>query len=124
MTELKARYKWLNQKVKDNIITEKEISEMINILQEMSDDIKRQKNECIRIGTLEFRYSSVNQKYEIVQWGDSNDSCYVIAFLEKDSEGYNMRTVGDRMFSCDREDFWHVCYQALNYLNKEHDESN
>jgi len=121
MTELKARYEELNQKVKEDIINEKEISEMIMVLQEMSDDIKKEKNECIKIGKLEFRYSKINKGYEIVHWELDNTRCYVVAFLEVNGGEYDMRTVGNRMFECNKDDFWNVCYQAFEYLNRKYE---
>ena len=69
----------------------------------------------MRYGQIEFRYSEFNGKYELVRWFDDDEGCYVIAFFDRDKEGYDMRTVGDRFF--DDEDAWVVCKQALAFLN-------
>jgi hypothetical protein len=39
----------------------------------------------------------------------------VIAFFDKDKEGYDMRTIGDRFF--EHKDAWVVGKYALEFLN-------
>lgn len=71
----------------------------------------------LRIGNIEIRnYKGLNidggvsNDYEIVQWvcndisKDNRESCYVIAFVEKSSDGYNVRSVGRRPWELDDED--------------------
>jgi len=83
----------------------------------------------MRFRDIEFRWSKVNNKYELVKWmedpdGFKNPTCYVIAFFDKDKEGYNMRTIGDRFF--EDKDAWVVGKYGLEFLNAickiEHDE--
>jgi hypothetical protein len=73
----------------------------------------------MRFRNIEFRWSNCNQKYELVKWYQSNGSgqenCYVIAFFDKDKEGYDMRTIGDRFF--EHKDAWVVGKYALEFLN-------
>ena len=54
----------------------------------------------MRFRNIEFRWSKVNNKYELVKWcqNPNSETCYVVAFFDKDKECYNMRTVGDRFF--------------------------
>ena len=71
----------------------------------------------MRFRNIEFRWSKHNNKYELVKWNESpnSDTCYVIAFFDKDKEGYDMRTVGDRFFQ--DKDAWIVGKYALGFLN-------
>ena len=73
----------------------------------------------MRFRNIEFRWSICNNKYELVKWYQSNGSgqenCYVIAFFDKDKEGYDMRTIGDRFF--EHKDAWVVGKYALEFLN-------
>ena len=71
----------------------------------------------MRFRNIEFRWSKYNNKYELVKWnGDPNsETCYVLAFFDKDKEGYDMRTVGDRFF--EDKDAWVVGKYALEFLN-------
>ena len=71
----------------------------------------------MRFRNIEFRWSKHNNKYELVKWNESpnSDTCYVIAFFDKDKEGYDMRTVGDRFF--EDKDAWVVGKYALGFLN-------
>jgi hypothetical protein len=71
----------------------------------------------MRFRNIEFRWSKHNNKYELVKWNESpnSDTCYVIAFFDKDKEGYDMRTVGDRFF--EDKDAWVVGKYALEFLN-------
>jgi 5S rRNA maturation endonuclease (ribonuclease M5) len=58
--------------------------------------------------------------YELVRWYQSNGSekeyCYVIALFDKDKEGYDMRTIGDRFF--EDKDAWVVAKYGLEFLNE------
>ena len=73
----------------------------------------------MRFRTIEFRWSKHNDKYELVKWYHNNcsgkEDCYVIAFFDKDKEGYNMRTIGNRFF--EDKDAWVVGKYALEFLN-------
>jgi hypothetical protein len=71
----------------------------------------------MRFRNIEFRWSKCNNKYELVKWNESpnSDTCYVIAFFDKDKEGYDMRTIGDRFFK--DKDAWVVGKYALEFLN-------
>jgi hypothetical protein len=53
----------------------------------------------MRFRDIEFRWSKYNNKYELVKWNEApnSDTCYVIAFFDKDKEGYDMRTIGDKV---------------------------
>ena len=73
----------------------------------------------MRFRDIEFRWSKVNNKYELVKWyKDCNQKelCYVLAFFDKDKEGYyDLRTVGDRFF--EDKDAWVVGKHAIEFLN-------
>jgi hypothetical protein len=74
----------------------------------------------MRFRNVEFRWSKLNNKYELVKWmedpyGFKDPTCYVVAFFDKDKEGYDMRTVGDRFF--EDKDAWVVGKYALEFLN-------
>jgi len=73
----------------------------------------------MRFRNVEFRWSPVNNKYELVSWyKDCNhkELCYVIAFFIKNKEGYDMKTVGDRFF--EDKDAWVVGKCGLAFLNE------
>jgi hypothetical protein len=77
----------------------------------------------MRFRDIEFRWSDLNSKYELVKWNTPTEdsffkdpTCYVIAFFDKDKEGYDMRTVGDRFF--EDKDAWVVGKYALGFLNE------
>jgi hypothetical protein len=72
----------------------------------------------MRFRNIEFRWSKGNNKYELVRWysHNSGESCCVVAFFDKDKEGYDMRTVGDRFF--EDKDAWVVGKFALGFLNE------
>lgn len=74
----------------------------------------------MRLGDIEFRYSKANEKHELVRWLESGG--IVIAFFDKHTEGYDMRTVGNRFFE-DR-DAWIVAKHGLAFLNAVFDDSN
>ena len=76
----------------------------------------------MRFRNIEFRWSPGNNKYELVKWMPQKEdsffkdpTCYVIAFFDKDKEGYNMRTIGNRFF--EDKDAWVVGKYALEFLN-------
>ncbi len=73
----------------------------------------------MRFRNIEFRWSKCNNKYELVKWNQRNGSveetCYVIAFFDKGSECYDMRTIGDRFF--EDKDAWVVGKYGLEFLN-------
>jgi hypothetical protein len=46
---------------------------------------------------------------------EERNYCYVIALFDKDNEGYNMRTIGDRFF--EDKDAWVVGKHAIEFLN-------
>lgn len=73
----------------------------------------------MRYGNIEFRWSDCNKKYELIRWFEDQHGfkppwCTVIAFFQKDKEGYNMVTVGNRFF--EDEDAWLVGKHALGFL--------
>ena len=73
----------------------------------------------MRFRNIEFRWSEFNKKYELVKWhrdnGSQKEYCYVVAFFDKDTECYNMRTVGDRFF--EDKDALVVAKYGLEFLN-------
>jgi hypothetical protein len=76
----------------------------------------------MRFRDIEFRWNIYNKKNELVKWYktkvdgcEERNYCYVIAFFDKDKEGYDMRTVGDRFF--EDKDAWVVGKYALEFLN-------
>jgi hypothetical protein len=77
----------------------------------------------VRFRDIEFRWNIYNKKNELVKWYKTKvdgcqerNYCYVIAFFDKDKEGYDMRTVGDRFF--EDKDAWVVGKYALGFLNE------
>lgn len=52
----------------------------------------------IRLGNFGVRWSSFNMGYEFVRYEGNTESHYVIAFYRETSEGYDLRTVGDRFW--------------------------
>jgi len=69
----------------------------------------------MRKGDIEFRWSDINEKHELVKWEESGESCFVVAFFDKREEGYDMRTVGDCFFI--DHDAWFVAKHAMLFLN-------
>jgi hypothetical protein len=72
----------------------------------------------MRFRDIEFRWSDLNKKYELVQWyKDCNQTefCCVVAFFDKGKEGYDMRTISSRFF--EDKDAWVVGKYALEFLN-------
>jgi hypothetical protein len=72
----------------------------------------------MRFRDIEFRWSKLNNKYELVKWQEceGKEYCYVIAFFDKGSECYDMRTIGDRFF--EDKDAWVVGKYGLEFLNE------
>lgn len=68
----------------------------------------------MRLNNIEFRWGETNQKHELVMWHGDKKSCVVVAFFDRNSEGYDMRTVGSRFFADD--DAWIVAKHALAFL--------
>jgi hypothetical protein len=50
---------------------------------------------------IEFAFGETNQKWALYKWLDDDSSKIVIAFFDSTSDGYNMRTVGNRFFEYD-----------------------
>jgi hypothetical protein len=71
----------------------------------------------MRFRNIEFRWSTYNKKHELVKWYkvEERNYCYVVALFDKDKEGYNMRTIGDRFF--EDKDAWVVGKHAIEFLN-------
>ena len=67
----------------------------------------------MRKGNIEFRWSEINQLYELVKW--QKYTCFTVAFFLKHKEGYDMETVGDRFFL--DHDAWVVGKHAIKFLN-------
>jgi len=72
----------------------------------------------MRFRKVEFRWSKYNNKYELVRWYEDSidkEMCYTIAVFDKDKEGYDMRTIGNRFF--EDKDAWVVGKYGLEFLN-------
>ena len=71
----------------------------------------------MRFRDIEFRWSKINNKYELVKWykHNENDFCYTLAFFDETKEGYDMRTVGNRFF--EDKDAFIVGKHAIEFLN-------
>ena len=72
----------------------------------------------MRFRNIEFRWSKFNNKYELVKWHEceGREICYVIAFFDKDKEGYyDLRTIGSRFF--EDKDAFIVGKHAIEFLN-------
>jgi hypothetical protein len=69
----------------------------------------------MRYNDVEFRPATVSRRAEIVAWTYSEsldrETCITLCWIEADSEGYYMKTVGNRYVEC--EDM-----KALNYVAK------
>lgn len=79
----------------------------------------------MRFRDVEFRWSKINNKYELVKWykaevygNEERELCYVLAFFDETKEGYDMRTMGDRFF--EDKDAWIVGKHAIQFLNDIH----
>jgi 5S rRNA maturation endonuclease (ribonuclease M5) len=73
----------------------------------------------MRFRNIEFRWSKCNNKYELVRWyknTNEGEHCYVIAFFDKDKEGYDLRTIGSRFF--EDKDAFVVGKYAIEFLNE------
>ena len=70
----------------------------------------------MRKGNIEFRWSKINKKHELIKWREqAPDTCFTVAFFIKSKEGYYMETVGNRFFL--DHDAWIVGKHALSFLN-------
>ena len=72
----------------------------------------------MRFRNIEFRWSSINKKYELVKWYTNDgggEYCYTIALFDETKEGYDMRTVGSRFF--EDKDAFIVGKHAIQFLN-------
>ena len=71
----------------------------------------------MRFRNVEFRWSKLNNKYELIKWYPQThgETCCVVAFFDKHKEGYDMRTIGDRFF--DDKDAFVVAKYGLEFLN-------
>lgn len=73
----------------------------------------------MRMRNIEFRWSELNKKYELIRWyKDKNDKefCCVVAFFDEQKDGYfDMRTVGGRFF--EDKDAFIVGKHAIEFLN-------
>ena len=67
----------------------------------------------MRFRNIEFRWSKVNNKHELVKW--YGETCCVVAFFDKDKEGYDMRTISSRFF--EDKDAFVVGKYGLEFLN-------
>jgi uncharacterized protein YozE (UPF0346 family) len=82
----------------------------------------------IKINNLEFREYTFSKKdkqlYEICKWVERiNDTpyCFVIAFIEKGSESWELKSVGERLLELtpeEWEDFHKVYTIGQSKLNK------
>ena len=77
----------------------------------------------MRFRDVEFRWSKCNNKYELVKWYkaevdgcEEREYCYVIAFFDKDKEGYDMRTISSRFF--EDKDAFVVGKYAIEFPNE------
>lgn len=52
---------------------------------------------------------------EIIKW--QGDTCFVLAYWVKDSEGYDLKFVGSRPFNEDRDTFWLLAKQGQRMLD-------
>jgi hypothetical protein len=80
----------------------------------------------MRFRNIEFRWSTCNNKYELVKWYkaevdgcEEREYCYVVAFFDKGKEGYDLRTVGNRFF--EDKDAFVVGKYAIEFLNETFD---
>ena len=51
----------------------------------------------LRYGLIGLRWGEFNKMYELVKY-HTGGGCHVLAFFERTSDSYNMRTVGNRFF--------------------------
>ena len=76
----------------------------------------------MRYNNVEFRPAAENQSAEIVAWTYSEsldrETCITLCWIKADSEGYYMKTVGDRYVEYgDMIALNHVAKYALRSLN-------
>ena len=72
----------------------------------------------MRFRNIEFRWSTYNKKHELVKWYkvEERNYCYVVAFFDKNKEGYDMRTISSRFF--EDKDAFVVGKYAIEFLNE------
>ena len=72
----------------------------------------------MRFRNVEFRWSKLNNKYELVKWYPQThgETCCVVAFFDKHKEGYDMRTISSRFF--EDKDAFVVGKYAIEFLNE------
>lgn len=77
-----------------------------------------------RIDNLEFKLNDSKRSPEIVCWvphpsGDPKEYCFTIVFYEVSKEGYEVKFIGDRPFSCeiDRKTFWKLLEYGQQICN-------
>lgn len=56
-----------------------------------------------RVGNLEVRTAhgigaKAHDYVEIVEWGDTGDTCWMVAYFDRAHEGWQLHFVGDRPF--------------------------
>jgi hypothetical protein len=73
----------------------------------------------MRFRNIEFRWNTYDNKHELVKWYkvEERNYCYVVAFFDKDKEGYyDMRTISSRFF--EDKDAFVVGKYAIEFLNE------
>ena len=76
----------------------------------------------MRYNNVEFRPATENRDAEIIAWNYSEsldkETCFTLCWIKADSEGYYMKTIGDRYVEYeDMEALTHVAKYALRSLN-------
>lgn len=75
-----------------------------------------------RVGDLEFRFMSEERFPEIVAWQPYGDkeSCYTLLRWAKNSEGWDVKFIGNRPFVWNRENFTanHLLWSLMEYAQK------
>ena len=76
-----------------------------------------------RVEGLEYRTCDINLGStkelctgEIVKW--IGDTCYTLAYWKKDSEGFNLKFIGERPFdtNIDKDEFWSLAEMGQKQL--------
>jgi hypothetical protein len=92
------------------------VEELERKVAELSKPIDRPK-AILQLGPCEFRWSDTNNGYEIVEWDTQHKYCWVVAFFDKTSEGYDMRTVGVRFHEAGK-DAYELAELAFEWLDE------
>ena len=76
----------------------------------------------MRYNDVEFRQATENRDAEIIAWNYSEsldkETCFTLCWIKADSEGYYMKTIGDRYVEYeDMEALNHVAKYAMRSLN-------